>query len=217
MRKAFDIMPPRSRSGSAPAEIPVPKVERDLSALEVQPHDWHVPVPTRGPVIPIPTPDHSGKDSAGKRIFIAVKRGGMYLLVGLLSFSFFSAIFYGYNRYQDRQRTALEEQGSVSGAQTPQQESTIRILNGSGSAEQLSALQEALETKGYEARSVGSAVQASERTIIYYKGTAEAQALSLAADIGQFASSLKKNDNLVGLDDIVVLLGSLPNLGEASP
>lgn len=217
MRKAFDIMPPRSRSGSAPAEIPVPKVERDLSTLEVQPHDWHVPVPTRGPVIPIPTPDHSAGDSAGKRIFIAVKRGGMYLLVGLLSFSFFSALFYGYNRYQDRQRAALEGEESVSGAQTQQQSATLRILNGSGRSEQLTSLQDALEAKGYEVRSVGSAVQASERTVIYYKGVAEAQALALAADIGQFAPSLEKNDDLVGVDDIVILLGSLPNLGEASP
>jgi len=212
MRKAFDIVPPRSWSGTTPREIPLPKREKDLTVLDVQPHDWHAA--QRAVAIPVPAPTKPAGPSFGRRLFLVVRQAGMYLLVGLFSFGFFSALFYGYNRYQDRQRAALEEEPSVSGEQTTTTQPSIRILNGSGSAEQLAALQEALDAKAYDVRSAGTASQSSERTIIYFRTSSEEQALALAADIGQFAPALEKNDDLVGVDDIVILLGSLPNLGQ---
>jgi|GEM_PF-5068104 len=209
MRKAFDILPPRSRSGAASLEIPPPRVERDLTTLEVQPHDWHVRTPTIAPSEAIPGP------SFVRQLFLMFRQGTLYLFVGLLSFALFSALFYGYNQYQDRQRAALGEESGVAGTQDAESmpKPTIRTLNGSGSAAQLETLQDALETKGYEARATGTAAQPSERTLIYFRTDAEQMALKLAADIAQFAPALEKNDNVTGLDDIVILLGSLPNLG----
>ena len=135
----------------------------------------------------------------------------------LISFFFFSALFYGYNRYQDRQReTVAQEDNQVAGVATEDQVAALklRLLNGSGSFEQLNVLEDALDEKGYKVRASGNAGQPSERTVIYYKEAKEEAALKLAADIGQFAPSLLKNDDLVAVDDIVILLGSLPNLGK---
>lgn len=211
MRKAFDIIPPRSRSGTHGGDLPGPKAEQDFSTLEVQPHDWHVPAATTE-IAPI---DTSARPGFGRLAILLVRQAGMYLIVGMISFFFFSALFYGYNLYQDRQREMVaQEDNRVAGVATDQVATlNIRILNGSGSFEQLNALRDALEKKSYRILASGNAAQPSERTVIYYKTSQEEAALKLASDISQFAPSLQKNDDLVAVDDIIILLGSLPDIG----
>ncbi len=196
MAKAFDILPPGSRSGINGIGIPAPGAKKDLSALEIQPHDWHAQSP------PVNT------------VLSFIRQTGPYIVVGLMSFLVFSALFYGYSGYQNRQKEAVaSKDNQVAGVAMQDQTAKlkIRVINASGRFEQLRALQDSLEAKGYIVRAAGNAAQPSERTIIYYKASGEEAALKLASDIGQFAPSLQKNDDLVAIDDIVILLGSLPN------
>ena len=199
MRKAFDILPPQRNLGRSAGETPAETTVAEVPP--VQAADLHV-----GP-IPFTTPEPRKTWSAP--FFGVLKSGVVYLFVGIVSFAFFSALFWGYNRYQDRQRTALEESAGVAGTTNPVQAS-LRILNGSGSSERLEALKSALQAKGYDIRSTANASQASDRTVIFFKAEAEADALRLAQDLPQFAPSLEKNDDITGVDNLVILLGREP-------
>jgi len=212
MRKIYDIRPPRTHPGAPVLEVPPPKVAKDLSSLLVQEQDLHAAAPlarhmAKEKVAAV------GKKPFGRTLWIAIKRGSLYLLVGLISFAFFSALFYGYNKLQEQRANQAQDQSAgVTGSEkvslVPQV--SLRILNGSGSQERLTALQDMLEAKGYEVRSVGTAATPSEKSIIYFKSAAQEAAVILVQDIAPFEPALERNDDLTGPDDIVILLGSRP-------
>ena len=213
MPKIYDLLPPQRRTGDQSASWPAAQSEQeDYSALTVQPHDLHQPAASANQ----PVTTVVEEVAVPRRLFgtlwqpvaAATKQGLLYFGVGLASFLVFSLLFYGFNRYQDRQRAALQGE-QVAGDQvtvTPAGPS-IRILNGSGSAERLAELETALEATGYEARSVGTAAQPAEETVIYFRAVAQQAALQLADRLSAFTPRLEQNDDLVGTDDIVVLLG----------
>lgn len=137
-----------------------------------------------------------------------LKQGAIYFVVGLISFLFFISLFWGYQRYESGRRAVLTREQNVAGSQTQQgNQLSIRLLNASGSSEKLKVLTDILEENDLEVRTSGTAARKSEKTIIYYEKDSAEEALSLARILSQFAPALERNDDLVGVDDIVILLG----------
>lgn len=213
MRKIYDIRPPRSHPVATPLDMPPPKVAKDLSSLLVQGQDLHAAAPFTRPAAKEEIAQQAARPF-GQTLWLAIKHGGLYLLVGLMSFAFFSALFYGYNKFQE-QRAKTGQSETIAGSEsiTLVPRVSLRILNGSGSQERLTALRDMLESRGYKIQSVGTAAQPSDKSIIYFKGAVQEEALAIVQAIAPFEPILAKNDDLTGPDDIVILLGSQPPVG----
>jgi hypothetical protein len=214
MEKAFDIRPPQRR-------LPILESTKDYSIPKVQGQSLHWPETPKtsfwrsfGQVLPrqpikIHLPLHWPFST--EKIFIIIKNGFIYLGVGLLSFVLFSGLFWGYNRYQEKRTAALNE-SAVSGQSTQLNSAlpTIRLLNASGQSERVETMKDLIGRDGLEIRAVSSASQLSSKTIIYYRTSAEELALRLAQLLTNFSPAIEKNDDIAGLDDIVILIGISP-------